>query len=165
MLEVVARDKYSLEPLMRVRKANVEAAAVSLARAETSRRGAEERRAEAEGAIAAAEASARSVREDARGTKPMTAEELAAVDAWEVREQKERAERSNRLKLALAHEADEKTREEKARSEAIKRQADAKVVENDRKRWQELQDRRKDSANEVLAEEGWAAGGWAKRND
>lgn len=160
MLETMARDKYSLEPLMQVRKASAETAAVALAKAADARRTAEESRVRAEEAIVRAEAAADSIREAGRAAKPMTAEELAAVDAWEIGEQKERAERSDRLKAALAVETEQKAREEAARNEAIKRQVDAKVVEKDRKRWQEAQDRRKDSIEEERAVEGWA-----KRND
>jgi hypothetical protein len=152
----MAREKYRLDPLARARQANVERASRTLADASRAKKDAEALRKRIEEDATRADAEAKRIRDEERGAaKVVRAEDLATHDRWEIRAQSERADREQRLEVAKASESKEALRESAARAQVEKRQAEMKVVERDRERFELEQAQRAEVMQEVEANDAW----------
>lgn len=150
--------RYALEPLADLRRSKADEAATGLAAAvagrdasERQRRAAEQRR---EGHDAQA-AQAREAEHEALARGELRAADLARGDAWEVRVATERAALTGALDQARASEEQARTAEAAARSELANREADARVIEKDRARWDEQQRKRAEAKEEEEAAEAY----------
>lgn len=153
----MARDKYALLPLLRARRISADKATLALRVAENDRRNASEIKARAQADIERAESAARKIRDEGRPAScAISAADLAVLDAWETREQKERAERSSRLRAAEDRERREAEREHALRAALEKSAAEARVVEKDREKWHAREARREELLQEDRANEAWA---------
>jgi hypothetical protein len=152
----MASEKYRLDPLARARQASVERASRTLADAARAKREAEALRIRIEEDAARAEAEAKRIREEEKApAKLLRAEDLATHDRWEIRAQNERSDREARLVIAKTNESKEAIRESTARAEVEKRQAQMKVVERDRARWEAEQAKRAEAKQEGEADDAW----------
>jgi hypothetical protein len=152
----MAREKYRLDPLARARQANVEKASRTLADASRAKREAVSLRKRIEDDAARADAEAKRIRDEEKSSpKMLRAEDLATHDRWEIRAQREHSDREQRLEIAKVSESKEAQREAAARAEVEKRQAEAKVVERDRARFEERQTQRAEIAQEAEANDAW----------
>jgi hypothetical protein len=149
--------KYALEPLAQLRDRKVEEAARALAQAVGEREAAEAERARADQARAGHERAVRGARVAERQVLErgeLTAADLARADAWEIRVAAERAAHDASLARARDAEARAQAKEQGARELVASRRADAKVVANDRARWQDAQRKRAEARDEEAAAEG-----------
>jgi hypothetical protein len=153
--------RYALEPLARVRKQKVDEAAQSLAVAirgreiaERDRRAAETRRDTHETDAAGVRAKEREALE--RGE--LCAGDLARADGWEVRIAAERAALLAAVERARGDESGARQTEERAKTEACARRADAEVVEKDRARWTAAQLKQAEARDEDEAAEAYRPG-------
>jgi len=153
----MTRDKYALLPLLRARRITADKAMLALREAEADRHIASVAKERAQAEIDRAESVAQKIRDEGRPpARAITAADLAILDAWETREQKERAERSHRLKAAEDRERRESAREHALRIELEKSAAEAQVVEKDREKWRAREARREELLQEERANEAWA---------
>jgi hypothetical protein len=139
-LPVVRAPRYPLEPLVKLREDQVDAAVRGLASAVAKRDAAEQERLAAEARRAAHQATATGVRVAegaalARGE--LSAADLARANAWEVRITSEHQALVSELERVAAAEARAREAEDNARGEVAQREAGAQVVATDQARWHE----------------------------
>jgi hypothetical protein len=149
---------YPLDPLVGLRKAEVDAKAQALSSAIRAREDAElaHRRTEAERARHAEVA--RRVCEEESGALDLgklTASDLQRQHAWQARTQWEAEERQQRVATAIGREAAARNHERQAMSSVATAEANAKVVTEHRARWTAARDRAADAAAEEGAAEAW----------
>jgi hypothetical protein len=148
--------KYELEPLVELRQTQLDTATRGMAdavqvrqRTEQQRRGAEERRDEHD----ARAVQVRRTQDHALGDAQLCAGDLATMDAWEDRIAAERQVLTADVQRAASAEATARVQEEKARGQLVSSQANAKVVQQDRERWQAEQRRKDESRQEDEADD------------
>jgi len=156
--------KYPLEPLVKLRKRQVDGATEKLARAINEREAAERKRLAAEKAVAEAEAASQALRDEERRaleTGALRVGDLQRAQAWELGV----AEAGKRLTEQVSSAARDEGRAcdavASAQQELATREADAEVVEKDKTRFDA-----KSARDEMNKEEEAAAeGGMRKTKD
>ncbi len=150
--------KYPLESLRGVRAARVDDATASLAKAVVTREEAELAKAIAEAARQEHERLAAEKRASelcALEKGELTAADLARKDAWEYAVKADAARLSGEITRAQSEEDDARTTEEQARRELGLKKADADVVDKDKARFVENQNKQALATEEESAAEAW----------
>jgi len=156
-----SRNKYPLDPLVRVREARVDGATRAVAAATRKAEDARAARIAAEASRARAAEAARAARESEREVLEsggLTAADLARADAWETRVQGEDQRLFGAVSRAAEAEAAAIAEEAAARAALAGDKADADVVAKDRAAWLDVARRRAEAAEEEDAAEAWRRG-------
>ncbi len=154
----MARAKYSLDPLVRLRDAHVDDQAEALARAARAREEAEaaRMRADEERKRAAEAAATRRAREaEALARGELKVADLVRANAWEHRVASDDAALREKVARAAEAEAAARTTEGDARVELGRRKVDADVVHEHEARWKAEEQRAAEAREEEAAEEAW----------
>jgi hypothetical protein len=149
---------YPLEPLVSLREAKVDEAALGLAAAARAREGAERARRTVELRRADHDGAADGVRKAelvALGRGQLRAADLARADAWAIRVAAERELLTAGIAHARSVEVTALDQEHHAQSKVATRRADAKVVEKHRARWDDAQRKGKEAREEEASSEAW----------
>jgi hypothetical protein len=150
--------RYPLEPLADLRDDAVDEAVRGLAAAVAAREGAELARRASEQRRDDHDSAAARVRvaeQGALGRGELRVSDLLAARAWEERVAAERAALESGVDRAKGAEAAAREAERGAQREVTEREAEAKVLEKDRERWQEAARKRADARDEEEAAEAY----------
>jgi hypothetical protein len=150
--------RYALEPLAKLREKKADEAARELAGAVAGRDAAERGRRAAEQRRDSHEAAAARVRQAERGALErgeLRAADLARADGWEHRVGAEGRAIAAELDRARTAETRAREAEESSRAELAAREADARVIEKDRARWQDERRKRAETREEEEAAEAY----------
>lgn len=154
--------KYPLDPLLKLRERQVEAATEKLAGAVGARQAAERERIAAEGRRASAEERAKTLREEEREALEkgeLRAGDLHRAQAWELGVQQEQRRLAQQVAAATQGETTAREAEREAQHDLAAREADAEVVEKDKERFDA-----KRRATELAKEEEAAAEAHGAKN-
>jgi YscO-like protein len=155
---VMRKGKYPLESLLGVREAQVDDATSSLGNAVRAREEAERERARAEAARVEHERLAEEKRTSERQALQegqLTVADLARNDAWEFGVHAQASQLAQQAAVATKKVDDARTGEDRARDALAAKKADADVVDKDKARFVERQNKRALAVEEELAEEAW----------
>jgi hypothetical protein len=150
--------KYPLEPLARVRRAQLDESARALADAVRAREEAEQKRLAAERearARAARSEAARETESEALRQGELSVADLQRQGAWEVRVQAEEREAGRVLRDLTAEEATRRSGEASAKAGVTSGEAELKVVLEHRSQWQDAKERADEAVEEEVAAEAW----------
>ncbi|HEY8090893.1 MAG TPA: hypothetical protein VIF09_23690 [Polyangiaceae bacterium] len=153
--------RYPLQPLVALRGEQVDAAVRGLATAVQERERAEAARWASEqqqDAHARSADSVRRVEQDALCRGELSASDLAAVGAWELRVRAEAGAIQVEVERSKRSEAGAREAEQGARGALAAREADAKVIEKDRERWHEGARKKAEAEEEEEAAEAYRPG-------
>jgi chromosome segregation ATPase len=152
------RKKYPLDPLLKLRERQVDAATQKLAEAVGARQAAEKKREAAEAAKAKAEDRARELREkerDALEKGGLRAGDLHAGRAWEFAVEEERRRLAQQVDAASQGEKKARDTERGAQHDLASREADAEVVDQDKERFETKRKQAELAKEEEAANEAW----------
>lgn len=150
--------KYPLEPLALLREKRVDHAVGVLAEAIRGRDAAERSRLAADRKRqehAAAAERVRSEESKALDGGRLRAADLAHAAAWEARISTEREAIASAVERARAEEVGARAGEARSLDEVASRKADARVVANDRARWDDAQRKQFEAREEEALSEAW----------
>jgi hypothetical protein len=154
----MAKEKYPLEPLSRLRQARLEGASRELAAAVRARSSAEQARADAQRACERhrqASDDVKSAERAALGRGDLSAADLARAEAWAARVEVEADALSSRVEQARRVESQARESEERARAGTGARAAEARVVSEHEERWREAQRAKAERVDEEASVEAW----------
>lgn len=150
--------KYPLDPLLRLRENQVDQAQKELAGAVKERESAAARRERAERELAAERERQKSVRDAERAALEqgaLTAADLARAGAWELAARAEEDALAKDAVKKAGEEGDAIVREAEERANVARREADARVIDEDKTRFEERLRKQREAKEQEAAEEAW----------
>jgi hypothetical protein len=150
--------KYPLDPLLKVREAEVDKASRALGKAVREREGAERRKRVADEEERRAKEGARAIEEAERAKLDkgeLKVADLARADAWGVADAARQEGLAHARRMADDALVAARTSERAAQGETATRKADAQVIEQDRANWSNRERRAAEARAEEEAAEVW----------